>query len=42
MHDGHDGHDGHEWIYVLSGDVRPILGDEDLILRAGDVAEFDP
>jgi transcriptional regulator with XRE-family HTH domain len=34
-------HDGHEWIYVLSGDVRLILGDEDLILRAGDVAEFD-
>jgi transcriptional regulator with XRE-family HTH domain len=34
-------HDGHEWIYVLSGDVRLILGDEDLDLRAGDVAEFD-
>jgi transcriptional regulator with XRE-family HTH domain len=34
-------HDGHEWIYVLSGDVRLILGDKDLILRAGDFAEFD-
>ena len=34
-------HDGHEWIYVLSGDVRFILGDKDLVLRAGDVAEFD-
>ena len=34
-------HDGHEWIYVLSGDVRFILGDEDLVLRTGDVAEFD-
>jgi transcriptional regulator with XRE-family HTH domain len=34
-------HDGHEWIYVLSGDVRFLLGDEDLVLRAGDVADFD-
>lgn len=34
-------HDGHEWIYVLSGDVRFVLGDEDLVLRAGDVADFD-
>jgi transcriptional regulator with XRE-family HTH domain len=34
-------HDGHEWIYVLSGDVRFILGGEDLVLRTGDVAEFD-
>jgi len=34
-------HDGHEWIYVLSGDVRFILGDEDTVLRPGDVAAFD-
>ena len=34
-------HDGHEWIYVLSGDVRFVLGDEDLVLGAGDVAAFD-
>jgi transcriptional regulator with XRE-family HTH domain len=34
-------HDGHEWIYVLSGDVRFVLGDDDLVLRTGDVAEFD-
>jgi transcriptional regulator with XRE-family HTH domain len=34
-------HDGHEWIYVLSGDVRFVLGDEDTVLRAGDVAAFD-
>jgi transcriptional regulator with XRE-family HTH domain len=34
-------HDGHEWIYVLSGRVRFILGDEDLVLHAGDVAQFD-
>src|SRR3954452_7635098 len=34
-------HDGHEWIYVLSGEVRFVLGDEDLILHTGDVAEFN-
>jgi transcriptional regulator with XRE-family HTH domain len=34
-------HDGHEWIYVLSGDVRFVLGDQDLVLHTGDVAEFD-
>lgn len=34
-------HDGHEWIYVLSGDVRFVLGDEDIVLRTGDVAAFD-
>ena len=34
-------HDGHEWIYVLSGDVRFVLGNEDLVLHTGDVAEFD-
>ena len=34
-------HDGHEWLYVLSGDVRFVLGDDDLVLRAGDVASFD-
>lgn len=33
-------HDGHEWIYVLSGHLRLILGDEDLVLGPGDVAEF--
>jgi transcriptional regulator with XRE-family HTH domain len=34
-------HDGHEWIYVLSGHVRLVLGDRDRLLRPGDVAEFD-
>jgi transcriptional regulator with XRE-family HTH domain len=33
-------HDGHEWIYVLSGQVRLVLGEEDLVLEPGDVAEF--
>ena len=34
-------HDGYEWIYVLSGHVRLVLGDEDWVLGAGEVAEFD-
>ena len=33
-------HEGHEWLYVLSGQVRLILGDEDLVLTAGEAAEF--
>jgi transcriptional regulator with XRE-family HTH domain len=34
-------HDGHEWIYVLSGHMRLVLGDRDWVLGPGDVAEFD-
>jgi transcriptional regulator with XRE-family HTH domain len=34
-------HDGHEWIYVLSGHMRFVLGDQDSVLRPGDVASFD-
>jgi transcriptional regulator with XRE-family HTH domain len=34
-------HDGYEWLYVLSGQMRLILGEHDLVLRAGEVAEFD-
>lgn len=34
-------HDGHEWIYVLSGNLRLVLGDQDWVLGAGEVAEFD-
>jgi transcriptional regulator with XRE-family HTH domain len=34
-------HDGHEWIYVLSGQVRLVLGDQDWVLGPGEVAEFD-
>lgn len=33
-------HEGHEWLYVLSGRVRLVLGDEDLVLEPGDAAEF--
>jgi transcriptional regulator with XRE-family HTH domain len=34
-------HEGYEWLYVLSGRVRLLLGEHDLILTAGEVAEFD-
>ena len=34
-------HDGYEWLYVLSGRLRLVLGDEDLVLTPGEVADFD-
>jgi transcriptional regulator with XRE-family HTH domain len=34
-------HDGYEWIYVLSGHMRFILGDRDWVLGPGEVASFD-
>lgn len=34
-------HDGHEWIYVLSGRVRLVLGEHDWVLEPGEVVEFD-
>jgi transcriptional regulator with XRE-family HTH domain len=34
-------HDGHEWLYVLSGHLRFVLGDQDLVLGPGEVAAFD-
>jgi transcriptional regulator with XRE-family HTH domain len=33
-------HEGHEWLYVVSGRLRLVLGDQDLILEAGEAAEF--
>ena len=34
-------HEGFEWLYVLSGRMRLVLGDRDLVLTSGEVAEFD-
>ncbi len=34
-------HEGYEWMYVLSGQVRLVLGSRDLTLGAGEVVEFD-
>ena len=35
------GHDGNEWIYVLSGRVRLVIGERDWVLGPGEVAEFE-
>lgn len=34
-------HDGYDWVYVLSGKLRLLLGDRDLVLGPGEAAEFD-
>lgn len=34
-------HEGYEWLYVLSGRLRLLLGEHDVILTAGEVTEFD-
>lgn len=34
-------HEGYEWLYVLDGRLRVVLGDRDLVLGPGEAAEFD-
>lgn len=34
-------HEGYEWLYVLNGRLRLMLGDQDIVLPPGEVAEFD-
>jgi transcriptional regulator with XRE-family HTH domain len=34
-------HEGYEWLYVLDGQLRLVLGDRDLVLQPGEAAEFD-
>ena len=34
-------HEGYEWLYVLSGELRLSLGSSAVVLRPGEVAEFD-
>jgi len=34
-------HEGYEWLYVLSGELRLMLAGHDVIMQAGEVAEFD-
>lgn len=34
-------HEGYEWLYVLNGRLRLVLGDRDFVLRPGEAAEFD-
>jgi len=34
-------HDGYEWLYVLTGRLRLLLGEQDIVLTRGEAAEFD-
>lgn len=34
-------HEGYEWLYVLDGRLRLVLGEQDLVLGPGEVVEFD-
>ncbi len=34
-------HTGHEWLYVLRGRLRLVLGDRDVVLGPGEAADFD-
>lgn len=34
-------HEGFDWVYVLNGRLRLVLGEHDLILEPGQAAEFD-
>ena len=34
-------HEGYDWAFVLNGRLRLILGEHDLVLEPGEVAEFD-
>jgi transcriptional regulator with XRE-family HTH domain len=33
-------HEGHDWLYVLAGRMRLLLGDDDLTIEAGEAVEF--
>lgn len=34
-------HEGYEWMYVLDGKLRLYLGEQNLVLKPGEAAEFD-
>jgi transcriptional regulator with XRE-family HTH domain len=34
-------HEGYDWLYVLDGRLRMVLGEHDLVLEPGEAAEFD-
>lgn len=34
-------HEGYDWVYVLNGTLRVVLGEHDLLLQPGEAAEFD-
>ena len=34
-------HPGRDWLYVLEGTARVLLGDRELLVRSGEAAEFN-
>lgn len=34
-------HEGYDWMYILNGNLRVILGDHDFVMKPGEAAEFD-
>jgi len=34
-------HEGYDWVYVLDGRLRLVLGEHDIVMGPGEVAEFD-
>ena len=34
-------HPGHDWLYVLRGELRLVLGDREHVLHTGEAAEFN-
>jgi transcriptional regulator with XRE-family HTH domain len=34
-------HEGYEWVYVLGGRLRLVLGEHDVVMGSGEAAEFD-
>lgn len=34
-------HEGFDWVFVLNGRLRLVLGEHDLVLKPGEAAEFD-
>lgn len=36
-----EAHEGYEWLYVLNGRLRLVLGNHDLVVSPGEAAEFD-
>ncbi|MGW5581959.1 helix-turn-helix domain-containing protein [Micromonospora chokoriensis] len=34
-------HEGYDWVYVLNGTLRLVLGENNLVLQPGEAAEFD-
>ena len=34
-------HGGFDWVYVLSGRIRLVIGGDETVMGAGEAAEFD-